>query len=51
MGEEMKNTTIYYKPIMKWYKKLWYFITFRKNKIPKYQEINNIIDINIKEDK
>ena len=27
---------------MKWYKKIWYLITFRKNKINEYKEIEEI---------
>lgn len=49
MGEELKNGTVYFKPVMKWYRKIWYFITFRKNKIPKYQKLKGITEIQIKE--
>lgn len=38
MGDEIE-TKIYFKENMKWYKKLWYFITFRKHKIPQYKEL------------
>ena len=31
--------TLYYRLKMKWYKKLWYIITFRKNKIKEFEQI------------
>jgi len=36
---------IYFKPNYKWYKKLWYILTFRKYKLNEYQ----ILDRQIKE--
>lgn len=37
--ENVKLEHIYFKFKQPWYKKLWYFITFRKNKIEKYKEM------------
>jgi len=36
---------LYYSKIMKWYKKLWCIITFRKNKIKEYEKIQPVNDI------
>ena len=35
----LDDVKIYFKPVMPWYKKLWYVITFRWNKIPRYKEM------------
>lgn len=50
MGDEFSNkifsnkTNLYFKLIVPWYKKVWYFITFRKNKL-KYKELKGVTDI------
>lgn len=33
---------------MKWYKKLWYLITFRKHKILEYQEWKGIQELKMR---
>lgn len=40
--EDCKKYITYIKVKQKWYKKIWYFITFRKSKIAKWQRLDNI---------
>ena len=47
MGNEgFSNTKIYVKKKLKWYEKIWYFITGKKNK---YTELMNFVNIGEKE--
>ena len=39
MGDDFKPFTIYSVEVIPWYKKLWYYLTFREDKIPKPQKI------------
>lgn len=48
MGEELKDSKVYFQIKMKWYKKLWYLITFRKYKISEYQELKGIGELKIR---
>jgi len=36
---------IYYKPIMKWYIKVWYILTFRKNRIKEFEQFKPLLKI------
>ncbi len=39
LESSIKNT-VFYKPKYKWYKKLWYILTFRKYKLNEYKILN-----------
>ena len=44
-GEDYLFKNIYYKPIMKWYKKVWYILTFRKNKVKEFEQYKPLREI------
>ena len=39
-GFELESKRIFYKVKYPWYKKVWYYITFRKYKMEEYKVIN-----------
>ena len=47
MGDDSKSHKIYAMKIIPWYKKLWYYLTFREDKIPKPQIVGEIKSIDI----
>ena len=42
LEDSIKGTKLYYKRKLKWYEKIWYFLTGKKNE---YKEIGNIEEI------
>ncbi len=44
--EDCKKYITYIKVKQKWYKKIWYFITFRKSKIAKWQKLDDFKSLN-----